>query len=200
MTGPVQALRLLLVGAIMLYSAKLGIGRAIVYYHEYGKASALHALYANRVLVCGPDGPDSTKHAFSDGCAEAEIAVHRWPALVALGELARQTHSCIEFPCSDVARGLLDSWTAQLAVAGVLAAGAMRLMGAARRWRVGGGGKRKRNALGLEHESELHAMTAPYVHHRPDTKLQLPDASQVLALDLTAVGAAGRRRAVEYVE
>lgn len=116
--SPLRAYKLLLVGLIGVYAGKLVIGRVAVLGDEYTKAHTAYWEHRDQQEDC--DGRDATHHKFSDACGKARDGVKRWPVATALSGLAHETHSCIEFPCTELARDVAESWSALVGMSVVL--------------------------------------------------------------------------------
>ncbi|KKK55733.1 hypothetical protein LCGC14_3071600 [marine sediment metagenome] len=113
--SPKRAFRYLILFIIITYGGKLVLGRLVIYYDAYGDAIKEHEIYSKQDERCLND--HKTHHAFGLECKKAEREINRWPFISALGKLGQETHSCIEYPCTEILKSALESWVAIITIA-----------------------------------------------------------------------------------
>jgi hypothetical protein len=50
------------------------------------------------------------QHDAPETCQTADVEKSRWPFLRSVGVVFDRTHSCVNYPCSDILRSIFDSW------------------------------------------------------------------------------------------
>ena len=109
---PQKAYQYVLLGMVVLYGAKLVVGRFVVLYNAYGDARSKYKEHDAQFDQCLED--DRTFHTFGAACKKAERGIYKWPFITALGTLVQETHSCVDYPCTDLVTSILSSWVATL--------------------------------------------------------------------------------------
>ena len=112
-----KAVRLVSLFLIFAYVGKLVVGRFIVLFSNYGEALEAQNSYLKQVDACTND---ETYHTFTGSCRKAERESNKWPFIVAFNHTLKTTHSCIEYPCSDLLKEFMQSWTAIITLAMLL--------------------------------------------------------------------------------
>ena len=121
----IRAVRIVVLCLIFGYVGKLVVGRVIDLHSRYGDAQmALHG-YLKKINACKND---TTYHTFPKECKEAKRESERRPIVVAFDGTLRSTHSCIEYPCSDILKDFMQSWVATITLSLLLFFGVISLL------------------------------------------------------------------------
>ena len=114
---PHRAYLFLLMMLVVMYGAKLIGGRLVLLNDAYWESTAAFNKNKRQSEKCDDD--DTTYHTFTRECIYANDFVdgHPYPIVTAIGIVARETHSCVEFPCSDIPKNMLESWSVTVFVA-----------------------------------------------------------------------------------
>ncbi len=108
--GPMTAFKKLLVFLIIAYASKLVIGRVSILYGEYADAYTQQQRFQDQVTACLNN--HDTYHQFHKECQFAKEKASQWIYYIAVRKLIEETHSCIEFPCTDMLKVVMESWPA----------------------------------------------------------------------------------------
>ncbi len=101
---------------VCVYLAKLVWGRGALFFDMYRKEGNQ---YANDVATHNKCEEDHAyKHDAALTCTQAEIGAYRWWRWRALSRTWDATYSCIEYPCTDILRGIFESWISLAVLAG----------------------------------------------------------------------------------
>lgn len=99
------------------YIGKLVVGRAMYFNDCYRDAVQIRKTYSEQLEACEDD---TTYHKFEKACVEAKKESVKWPAGVAFTETLKHTHSCIEYPCSEILKDFMQSWITIIVLAALV--------------------------------------------------------------------------------
>ena len=107
--SPIKVYKILVAGIIGLYGIKLILGRFLIFYTVYIDLSQEKKFYEDRYRHCLDD--HKTYHSFTNECEFAQKKIDHWVFFSALEEvIVKRTYSCVEYPCTDVIKSIMESW------------------------------------------------------------------------------------------
>lgn len=101
---------------VCVYLAKLVWGRGTLFFDMYRKEGSQYANDVATHYKCEED--HAYKHDAALTCTQAEMGANRWWRWRAVSRTWDATYSCIEYPCTDILRGLFESWISLAILAG----------------------------------------------------------------------------------
>lgn len=106
-----KSVKTLVLLLIFGYFGKLVIGRVVFFHASYGDVMEVRKSYLKQIDACKSD---ETYHIFTAICTEAKREVNKSPVVQAFSKTISHTHSCIEYPCSDILKDIMGSWVATI--------------------------------------------------------------------------------------
>ncbi len=100
---------------IAAYALKLLSGRVILYWKYWGNHAEQYSSYRAQLEVCRPD---EVYHKIPGVCERAKFAVEtQSPWMSALADTLSETHSCVEYPCTDILHDILQkTWVGAISL------------------------------------------------------------------------------------
>lgn len=102
-----KAAKTFLILLIAAYALKLLGGRVILYWQYWGDYAEQHSSYRAQLSKCIED--DETWHKFPRECERARTALDtQSPWMSSMAKTLSETHSCVEYPCTDILHDILQ--------------------------------------------------------------------------------------------
>lgn len=100
---------------IAAYALKLLSGRVILYWKYWGNHAEEYSSHTAQLEVCRSD---DIYHKIPGACQRAKFAVEtQSPWMSALADTLSQTHSCVEYPCTDILHDILQkTWVGAISL------------------------------------------------------------------------------------
>ncbi len=112
--SPIKVYKYLLVGIIIFYGIKLFLGRFLLFYTIYVDISQNYREYDIQYSSCFEEKDeikkDATYHTFTKQCELAYKKRGQSIFLITMKEVIEKTHSCVEYPCTDILKLIMESW------------------------------------------------------------------------------------------
>lgn len=121
----VHTIKLVVLFFIFGYIGKLVLGRAVFMTSSYRSAVDVRKMHMKQLEACNHD---ATYHVFADACIVAKRESGKWPIGIAFGETLEHTHSCIEYPCTDILKEAMQSWVSIIVLSALLFLGILLLL------------------------------------------------------------------------